>query len=71
MDFAKLAVEMSDDNSAREQTATDGRIIPGNGGDLGYFNVFNMIYDFETAAYNLKIGEISTPVHQVDIILLN
>ncbi|MGB3841265.1 MAG: peptidylprolyl isomerase [Bacteroidales bacterium] len=62
MDFAKLAVEMSDDNSAREQTATDGRIIPGNGGDLGYFNVFNMIYDFETAAYNLKIGEISTPV---------
>lgn len=61
-DFAKLAYEMSDDNSARDQNTSDGRFIPGNGGDLGYFNVFNMIYDFETAAYNLKVGELSLPV---------
>jgi peptidyl-prolyl cis-trans isomerase SurA len=62
VDFAKLAAEMSDDNSARDQNTADGRFIPGNGGDLGYFNVFNMLYDFETAAYNLKVGEISMPV---------
>jgi len=61
-DFAKLAIEMSDDNSARDQNTADGRLIPGNGGDLGYFNVFNMLYDFETAAYNLNVGDISLPV---------
>ncbi len=61
-DFAKLAIEMSDDNSARDQNTADGRLIPGNGGDLGYFNVFNMLYEFETAAYNLNVGEISLPV---------
>lgn len=31
-------------------------------GELGYFSVFDMVYPFETAAYNLKIGEISKPV---------
>lgn len=61
-DFTKLAIEMSDDNSARDQNTADGRLIPGNGGDLGYFNVFNMLYEFESAAYNLNIGEISLPV---------
>lgn len=33
-----------------------------NGGDLGYFTVFNMVYPFETAAYNTPVGEISKPV---------
>ncbi|HOL74148.1 MAG TPA: peptidylprolyl isomerase [Bacteroidales bacterium] len=61
-DFTKLAIEMSDDNSARDQNTADGRLIPGNGGDLGYFNVFNMLYEFESAAYNLNVGEISLPV---------
>ncbi len=32
------------------------------GGDLGYFTVFNMVYPFETAAYNTKVGEISMPI---------
>lgn len=31
-------------------------------GDLGYFTVFDMIYAFESAAYNLQPGEISKPV---------
>ncbi|WP_178984261.1 peptidylprolyl isomerase [Winogradskyella helgolandensis] len=29
--------------------------------DLGYFSAFKMVYDFETAAYNTKAGEISMP----------
>lgn len=33
-----------------------------NGGDLGYFTVFDMVYPFETAAYNTPVGEISKPV---------
>jgi peptidyl-prolyl cis-trans isomerase SurA len=32
------------------------------GGDLGYFTVFNMVYPFESAAYNTPVGEISMPV---------
>ena len=31
-------------------------------GDLGYFTVFDMVYPFETGAYNTKEGEISMPV---------
>ncbi len=33
-----------------------------NGGNLGYFTVFQMITPFEDAAYNLKKGTISQPV---------
>ena len=29
---------------------------------LGYFTVFMMVYDFETAAYTTPVGEISMPV---------
>lgn len=29
--------------------------------DLGYFSAFKMVYAFETAAYNTKVGEISMP----------
>jgi len=32
------------------------------GEDLGYFTAFSMVYPFETAAYNTKVGEISEPV---------
>ncbi|MBC2845911.1 peptidylprolyl isomerase [Winogradskyella flava] len=29
--------------------------------DLGYFSAFKMVYNFETAAYNTAVGEISMP----------
>lgn len=49
--FEELAQMMSDDTySARKQ------------GDLGYFTVFDMVYPFETAAYETRIGKISNPV---------
>lgn len=62
-DFAKLADTYSQDPSARGQKATDKTPArPGNHGDLGYFTVFDMVYPFETGAYNTKEGEISMPI---------
>ena len=62
-DFAKLADQYSDDPSAKGMKATDQNPArPGNHGDLGYFSVFDMVYPFETGAYNTKEGEISMPV---------
>ncbi|MBE0649300.1 MAG: peptidylprolyl isomerase [Bacteroidales bacterium] len=62
--FQEAAREYSEDPSARDQGAIPG-LRPakkGNGGDLGYFTVFNMVYPFETVAYNTPIGQISQPV---------
>ena len=62
-DFAALADTYSDDPSAKGLKATaDTPARPGNHGDLGYFTVFDMVYPFETGAYNTKAGEISMPV---------
>jgi len=61
--FAKVAKEMSEDPSAQDRTnPRNNKIIPGNGGDLGYFSVFDMVYPFETGAYNTPVGEVSMPV---------
>ena len=47
-DFANLAVQYSEDPSAKD-----------NKGDLGYFTAFRMVYPFENAAYNTQKGKIS------------
>lgn len=47
-DFSKVAKEVSEDPSAKE-----------NGGDLGYFSVFRMVYPFESGAYNTPKGGVS------------
>ena len=49
--FDKVARDSSNDPSAAE-----------NGGDLGYFTGMQMVYPFETAAYNTKPGQISMPI---------
>jgi peptidyl-prolyl cis-trans isomerase SurA len=41
------------------RTASEDKYAKDNGGDLGYFSAFSMVYPFETAAYNTKKGEIS------------
>lgn len=48
--FNKVAKEYSEDPSAKK-----------NGGDLGYFTAFGMVYPFENAAYNNQVGEVSMP----------
>jgi peptidyl-prolyl cis-trans isomerase SurA len=50
-DFGALAAANSDDPSARM-----------NKGNLGYFTSMQMVYPFETAAYQTKAGQISMPV---------
>lgn len=63
-DFNDVAVEVSDDPSARDHKEIPGkqRAYKGNRGYLGYFTAFDMVYPFETGAYNTKEGEISMPM---------
>jgi peptidyl-prolyl cis-trans isomerase SurA len=49
--FDELARKASDDPSAAQ-----------NGGDLGYFTSFSMVYPFETAAYSAPVGKVTPPV---------
>ena len=49
--FDVVAKATSDDPSAQQ-----------NGGNLGYFSAFRMVYPFENAAYSTTVGEISMPV---------
>jgi len=44
------------------RSASDDPSVKINGGNLGYFTVFQMIMPFEDAAYDLKKGAISDPV---------
>lgn len=44
------------------RSASDDPSALTNGGNLGYFSVFQMITPFEDAAYRLKTGSVSQPV---------
>lgn len=50
-DFETIAKKESQDPSVKV-----------NGGNLGWFNGFKMVYPFENAVYNLALNEISEPV---------
>jgi len=49
--FGKLARELSVDSGSAKRD-----------GNLGYFSRGKMVKEFETAAFNLEVGEISEPV---------
>jgi peptidyl-prolyl cis-trans isomerase C len=51
-DFAAVAKETTEDPSGKA-----------NGGDLGWFSKEQMVPEFAEAAFNLKDGEISGPIH--------
>jgi peptidyl-prolyl cis-trans isomerase C len=50
-DFAKLASELTEDPSGKE-----------DGGDLGFFSKEQMVPEFAEVAFSLKPGEVSAPV---------
>jgi len=56
-DFGEMAMKNSDDPSAK-----GNKNNPANKGNLGYFSAFRMVYPFESAAFNTKVGEISMPI---------
>ncbi|MBQ6072040.1 MAG: peptidylprolyl isomerase [Bacteroidales bacterium] len=63
LDFAEAAVKYSEDESARDfVNPQTKRFHYGNKGDLGYFSVMEMIYPFETGAFNTPLGQVSMPV---------
>jgi peptidyl-prolyl cis-trans isomerase SurA len=50
-DFAKVAKEVSQDQSAEQ-----------NAGHIGWISAFRTVYPFETMAYNTAVGTVSKPV---------
>lgn len=48
--FEKVANEITEDKYGKQNQ---------NGGDLGYFTAFRMVYPFESAAYKTNVGEVS------------
>jgi peptidyl-prolyl cis-trans isomerase SurA len=57
-DFEAVAEETSEDPSARDDKKSGRKA---NKGNLGYFSAFKMVYPFEDAAYNTKVGNVSEP----------
>ena len=47
---------------ARSKGGSDDPSVKDNGGDLGWFSAFQMVYPFEEAAYTTEVGNISSIV---------
>lgn len=56
-DFGQMAIEFSEDPSAKEAKYTKGYK-----GYLGFNPAFSFVYPYETASYNTNVGAISMPV---------
>jgi len=55
-------IEAGEDFSTVAKATSDDPSVKTNGGDIGWFTVFKMIYPFETTAYNTPPGRVSMPV---------
>ena len=62
MDFKKR-VEAGEDFAiiAKAKGGSDDPSAAQNGGDLGYFTAFQMVYPFEEQAYTTPVGSVSNP----------
>ncbi len=47
---------------ARGKGGSEDESVRSNGGALGYFSAFQMVYPFESAAYNTAVGQVSMPI---------
>ena len=62
LNFNEAAALYSEDESAREYVNPQNHTRHyGNKGELGYFSIFEMIYPFESAAFNTPVGSVSMP----------
>lgn len=59
----KKRIEKGEDfaSVAKGKYGSDDPSAVNNGGDLGYFNAFQMVYPFEDKAYNTPVGSVSEP----------
>jgi peptidyl-prolyl cis-trans isomerase SurA len=46
---------------AKSKMGSEDPTVQKNGGDLGYFTAFQMVYQFEDAAYSTPVGKVSNP----------
>jgi len=60
----KVRIEKGEDFAfvAKSKNGSEDPSVVNNGGDLGYFTAFQMVYPFEDKAYNTLVGKISDPV---------
>jgi len=59
----KKRIEKGEDFAlvAKSKNSSQDPSVMSNGGDLGYFTAFQMVYPFEEAAYHTEIGKVSMP----------
>ena len=59
----KARIEKGEDfaSVAKSKLGSEDPSVVNNGGDLGYFTAFQMVYPFEEKAYTTQIGSISEP----------
>lgn len=63
MELRKRILKGEDfDKVARGAGGSEDESVRQNGGALGYFSAFQMVYPFESAAYNTPVGQVSMPV---------